>query len=285
MQKLFIPLAVLLHEGQKFNLAKLLLCNLYDELGQMVESLRKRTSISAGGPFGYFSFGSMPYSKNTRNKEESRVLINKNIEGFQLVTLQPDFENARSTDKLFLGSILEISLMQRFLKRGPAMSRIIDFVTKFFIEWWNNYYSQYDRSLDHIMKKAIKTFPDPSKEKADAPLQQPTSTSVAKAVSDKKRMHHSSSSSSGNVISHYLSTSQEVQQPNQHITKEATALVENIDPPIIEEHIIDYSKISTNLTWVKISSYSINQPGQSSQYDLEIKEVPLDTVSNPQMLI
>ncbi|KAL4365893.1 hypothetical protein AHAS_Ahas07G0151600 [Arachis hypogaea] len=41
MQKLFTPLAALLHEGHKFNLAKLILGNLYDELGQMVESLRK----------------------------------------------------------------------------------------------------------------------------------------------------------------------------------------------------------------------------------------------------
>ncbi|KAL4330226.1 hypothetical protein AHAS_Ahas13G0378900 [Arachis hypogaea] len=50
MQKLFIPLAGLIHEKRKFSLAKLLLGSLYDELGQMINSLRSKTLISAGGP-------------------------------------------------------------------------------------------------------------------------------------------------------------------------------------------------------------------------------------------
>ncbi|RYR24126.1 hypothetical protein Ahy_B02g057622 [Arachis hypogaea] len=56
MKKFFIPLAALLHEGHTFNLAKLLLGNLYDELGQLVDCLRKRVLINAGVPFGYSNF-------------------------------------------------------------------------------------------------------------------------------------------------------------------------------------------------------------------------------------
>ncbi|QHN76026.1 uncharacterized protein DS421_19g640370 [Arachis hypogaea] len=50
MQKLFLPLAALLHEGYKFNLAKLILGNLYDELGHLVDGLRNNSSVSVGGP-------------------------------------------------------------------------------------------------------------------------------------------------------------------------------------------------------------------------------------------
>ncbi|QHO33321.1 uncharacterized protein DS421_9g257270 [Arachis hypogaea] len=49
MQKLFLPLVALLHEGYKFNLAKLILGNLYDKLGHLVDCLRNNSSISVGG--------------------------------------------------------------------------------------------------------------------------------------------------------------------------------------------------------------------------------------------
>ncbi|RYR30593.1 hypothetical protein Ahy_B01g055339 [Arachis hypogaea] len=50
MQKLFYPLAALLHEGNNINLAKLLLGHIFEELGQFVNCLRKNFLISTGGP-------------------------------------------------------------------------------------------------------------------------------------------------------------------------------------------------------------------------------------------
>ncbi|RYQ84112.1 hypothetical protein Ahy_B10g103026 [Arachis hypogaea] len=44
MQKLFLPLASLLHEGYKFNLAKLILGHLFDKLGHLVDCLRANSS-------------------------------------------------------------------------------------------------------------------------------------------------------------------------------------------------------------------------------------------------
>ncbi|RYR48899.1 hypothetical protein Ahy_A07g034999 [Arachis hypogaea] len=50
MSKFYLCLAILLHEGKIFNLAKLLLGNIFEELGQFVCDLRDNKLISAGGP-------------------------------------------------------------------------------------------------------------------------------------------------------------------------------------------------------------------------------------------
>ncbi|RYQ84786.1 hypothetical protein Ahy_B10g104263 [Arachis hypogaea] len=56
MQKLFLPLAALLHEGNKFNLAKLILGHLFKELSNFVNCLRKHSLISIGGPLWLLQF-------------------------------------------------------------------------------------------------------------------------------------------------------------------------------------------------------------------------------------
>ncbi|RYR30864.1 hypothetical protein Ahy_B01g055639 [Arachis hypogaea] len=50
MHKLFHPLTALLHEGKNFNLAKLLLGHIFEEVVQFVNCLRNNFLISTGGP-------------------------------------------------------------------------------------------------------------------------------------------------------------------------------------------------------------------------------------------
>ncbi|RYQ83290.1 hypothetical protein Ahy_B10g101946 [Arachis hypogaea] len=50
MSKFFLPLAALLHEGNNFNLVKLFLGHVFEELGQFVNCLRDNYLISTGGP-------------------------------------------------------------------------------------------------------------------------------------------------------------------------------------------------------------------------------------------
>ncbi|KAL1338067.1 hypothetical protein AAHE18_10G184400 [Arachis hypogaea] len=52
------------------------------------------------------------------------------------------------------------------------------------------------------------------------PFNKPPSTSMAKVTSGREGERPSSSSSDGNVTFHYLSTTQETQQPDKQVTKE-----------------------------------------------------------------
>ncbi|RYR62977.1 hypothetical protein Ahy_A04g020753 [Arachis hypogaea] len=54
MQKLFLPLVALLHEGNNLNLAKLLLGHIFEELGQFVNYLRNNYLIEAQSDEGRF---------------------------------------------------------------------------------------------------------------------------------------------------------------------------------------------------------------------------------------
>ncbi|RYR29854.1 hypothetical protein Ahy_B01g054428 [Arachis hypogaea] len=56
MQKLFLPFAALLHRENNFNLAKLVLGQLFEELGNFVNCLQKHSSISTGGLLWLFQF-------------------------------------------------------------------------------------------------------------------------------------------------------------------------------------------------------------------------------------
>ncbi|RYQ84479.1 hypothetical protein Ahy_B10g103838 [Arachis hypogaea] len=73
MQKLFLPLVGLLHEGNMFNLAKLLLGHLFEELGYLVNCLRNNSRINKDG-------------NNSSDKQH--------IEGFQLASFPPNFQDA-----------------------------------------------------------------------------------------------------------------------------------------------------------------------------------------------
>ncbi|RYR26626.1 hypothetical protein Ahy_B02g060898 [Arachis hypogaea] len=71
MSKLYLSLAILLHEGKIFNLAKLLLGHIFEELGQFVCDLRDNKLISAGGPLWLLQLWLNAIFENFMTKPES----------------------------------------------------------------------------------------------------------------------------------------------------------------------------------------------------------------------
>ncbi|RYR27180.1 hypothetical protein Ahy_B02g061516 [Arachis hypogaea] len=123
MQKLFLPLAALLHEGNTLNLAKLLLGHIFEELGQFVNCFRINYLISTGALSAFSSFGSMPFL---------RILTNSTLKAFDWLTSSQIFQNLNrmKTDfglffsfstpvKMFA---MRTSILPPFLRRncGPA---------------------------------------------------------------------------------------------------------------------------------------------------------------------
>ncbi|RYR77666.1 hypothetical protein Ahy_A01g002222 [Arachis hypogaea] len=93
MSKLYLSLATLLHEGKTFNLAKLLLGHIFEELGQFVTDLRENKLISAGGPLWLLQLWLNAIFENFMTKPESGPTDKQYIEGFRLSTYKPNFPN------------------------------------------------------------------------------------------------------------------------------------------------------------------------------------------------
>ncbi|RYR38960.1 hypothetical protein Ahy_A09g044320 [Arachis hypogaea] len=82
MQKLFLPLVTLLHEGNNLNLAKLLLGHLFEELGQFVNCLRNNYLISTGGPLWLLELWLNAIFEKYMIKPGGGVLDKQHIEDF-----------------------------------------------------------------------------------------------------------------------------------------------------------------------------------------------------------
>ncbi|RYR09933.1 hypothetical protein Ahy_B05g078377 [Arachis hypogaea] len=186
MQKLFIPLGTLLHEGHRFNLVKFLLENLYDELG-----LQKKSLINVGGLLWLLQLwlNAIFEKQDTRRNYNFRKINHGGCShGNPLIqkrTIQSD-----STCPHYVARQIDFSqaLSAPFPQKDKALCHIefkskenakncldisnknqspysllsfvySDFITKSFVEWWNNYYSRYNCSLDEIKKCSIKTPP------------------------------------------------------------------------------------------------------------------------------
>ncbi|QHN95921.1 uncharacterized protein DS421_18g613910 [Arachis hypogaea] len=101
MQKIFYPLAALLHEGNNFNLAKLLLGHISKELGQFVNCLRKNFLISTGGPLWLLQLWLNAIFEKFMITLGDRTSDKQHIEGFQLATFKPHFPETQSDEDQF----------------------------------------------------------------------------------------------------------------------------------------------------------------------------------------
>ncbi|RYQ85761.1 hypothetical protein Ahy_B10g105358 [Arachis hypogaea] len=101
ISKLYLSLAILLHEGKTFNLAKLLLGHIFEELGQFVCDLRDNKIISAGGPLWLLQLWLNAIFENFMTKPESGHTDKQYIEGFRLFAYKPNFLNAQSDEDMF----------------------------------------------------------------------------------------------------------------------------------------------------------------------------------------
>ncbi|RYQ98928.1 hypothetical protein Ahy_B07g086758 [Arachis hypogaea] len=101
MSKLYLSLAILLHEGKILNLAKLPLGHIFEELGQFVCDLRDNKLISAGGPLWLLQLWLNAIFENFMTKPESGHTDKQYIEGFRLSAYKPNFPNAPSDEDKF----------------------------------------------------------------------------------------------------------------------------------------------------------------------------------------
>ncbi|MED6176756.1 hypothetical protein PIB30_091345 [Stylosanthes scabra] len=93
MKKSYISLATLIHESKtRFCLGKLLLGNLYDELGLLVEQLQEgTTTLKVGGPLWLAQLWMNVVFKNFMVIRKEQVPIKLPMEGFQLAHLEQNF--------------------------------------------------------------------------------------------------------------------------------------------------------------------------------------------------
>ncbi|KAL4328778.1 hypothetical protein AHAS_Ahas13G0234100 [Arachis hypogaea] len=113
MQKLYQPLVTLIHESESgYYLSKLLLENLYDELGQIVKSLCNRMPLSARGPLWLFQLWLIAVFEKFMSIDGAPLATKQRIEGIRLAALKPAF----SGPKIALRDSLRASPSRRLQK-------------------------------------------------------------------------------------------------------------------------------------------------------------------------
>ncbi|RYR53100.1 hypothetical protein Ahy_A06g028015 [Arachis hypogaea] len=101
MSRIYLPLTALLHEGKAFNLAKLLLGYIFEELGQFVCDLRDNKIISAGDPLWLLQLWLNAIFEHFMTKPASGNTDKQYIEGFRLTELKANFPDTESDEDRF----------------------------------------------------------------------------------------------------------------------------------------------------------------------------------------